>query len=146
MKRHPTLIPLSREHHQGLLLAQLMKLGAPAYRGMPQNSSDKIAYAKAKFESLLKGHFEQEEEKLFPFLLDKAPLLSGLITELKNEHQQMTQMVQELHASAPNEAKMDAFGKLLESHIRKEERVLFEDAQRELEESDWKELALQLHN
>jgi len=34
MKRHEALAPFSREHHGALILAQVMKKGAPAYKGI----------------------------------------------------------------------------------------------------------------
>ena len=55
MKRHESLAPLSREHHEGLILAQLLKKGAPAYRGLPTDLAGKLSYAREMFERILEG-------------------------------------------------------------------------------------------
>ena len=57
IKRHKALQPLSRDHHQGLILAQILKKGAPQYKGMPSTIEGKKEYAIAFSESELKQHF-----------------------------------------------------------------------------------------
>ena len=64
MKRHDALAPLSREHHSALLLAQLLKKEAPAYKGMPTALNEKAAYALNIFTTKLQMHFKKEEEML----------------------------------------------------------------------------------
>ena len=69
MKRHESLAPLSREHHAALLLAQLLKKNAAAYKGMPADTPGKILYAAEFYSSHLIAHFDDEEkvfEKLWP--------------------------------------------------------------------------------
>ena len=61
MKRHEALAPLSREHHNTLMLAQLLKKDAPVYKGLPANVKDKAVYALQQFEEMIKDHFQQEE-------------------------------------------------------------------------------------
>ena len=43
MKRHEALAPLSREHHGTLILAQLLKKGAPVYKGLPDTDTGKAS-------------------------------------------------------------------------------------------------------
>ena len=66
MKRHPALITLSREHHDGLVIAQVLKSDVPAYRGMPDRPADRLEYFKARFVTALKPHFISEEQVPVP--------------------------------------------------------------------------------
>ncbi len=61
MKRHEALIPLSREHHGALLLAQVLKSDVPDYKGMPTLPAEKAAYALETFTNTLQPHFKKEE-------------------------------------------------------------------------------------
>ena len=140
MRRHEVLIPFSREHHQALLLAQLMKMGAPPYRGMPESPADKIRYAKVKAEQLLKPHFLREERVLFPFIAEIAPDLMKAYASLQAEHRLLMDLVGSLDPNEPDEYLMDDFGHLLDAHIRKEERGLFQDVQQLVKEEDWQRL------
>jgi iron-sulfur cluster repair protein YtfE (RIC family) len=124
MKRHESLAPLSREHHEALILAQLLKKNAPIYKGLPQLPADKARHALAFFNSHLKNHFQQEEG-----MLDKVMHCDRRIEEITREiiaeHEQLTLLFTSLADTADIEATMDELGRLLEQHIRKEERVLF---------------------
>lgn len=130
MRRHPKLIPLSRQHRSMLMLAQLLKKGAPPYKGLPQTSEGKIEYAIGLFVQLIEKHFAIEEQYVFPELAG-TETLDRLIIELKVEHQHLRAYFQQLDPSKPNLALMDALGHLLEKHIRKEERQYFQAAQSE---------------
>jgi iron-sulfur cluster repair protein YtfE (RIC family) len=125
-KRHESLIPLSREHHYALMLCLRIN------RGLPDNGADagwlktKARQAIMFFESNLVTHFKAEEEILFPAMreMDQA---NALIVELRDEHQRLESLVQQLRSAELNstEATLRGFAGLLEAHIRKEERLLF---------------------
>lgn len=136
MKRHNALILLSHDHHHGLLLAQLLKKSAPAYKGLPSDTPGKINYAIEKFNSDLSIHFEDEEKILFPILKGKDSEVDNLIDELIEEHKQLRKKIISLHDIPDPEDTMDEIGYLLESHIRKEERNLFQKAQEILIEEE----------
>jgi hemerythrin-like domain-containing protein len=140
MKRHPSLIALSHDHHHGLMLAQLIKKGAPEYKGLPTDIIGKVKYAKEAWEKELKLHFKNEEEILFPFVKNKDVDLDKLIEGILEEHKQIKSLVKNLDTSENKEEVLNDLGILLEKHIRKEERqvfkmiqMLFEDELNELE-------------
>ena len=54
MKRHEALAPLSRDHHEALILSQLLKKDSPAYKGLPVTVEGKVNYAVGFFEKNLK--------------------------------------------------------------------------------------------
>ena len=126
MKRHIALIPLSREHHSALILAQLLKKDAPVYKGLPQTAKEKAIYATAFFEKELKAHFEKEEA-VFGLVKMVHPGIEKMINELVVEHRDLSAMFHSLTDTVSQDliAKMNSLGELLKNHIRKEERFLF---------------------
>ena len=129
LRRHPSLIPLSRDHHHGLVLAQLLKYDVPDYRGMPQTVEGKIAYAIRFCEEELRPHFRKEEEILLPAVAGYDALLDAHCERIRSEHRQLAQIPDAWRASTPTGADLDEFGRLLAEHIRFEERVFFQRLQ-----------------
>ena len=103
MKRHPSLIALSHDHHHGLMLAQLIKKGAPEYKGLQTDIIGKVKYAKEAWEKELKLHFKNEEEILFPFVKNKDVDLDKLIEGILEEHKQIKSLVKNLDTSENKE-------------------------------------------
>lgn len=136
MKRHPALIPLSHDHHHGLILAQLCKKGSPEYKNLPKTTEEKRTYAINFYNTELTTHFREEEEILFPVVKGKDAEADSLIDEIISEHRKLEKLVKELESTGEPEDKLDEFGNLLEQHIRKEERVLFQDIQKLLTEDE----------
>ncbi len=124
MKRHESLIALSRDHHEGLILSQLIKYGAPVYRNMPQTTEGKILYAKEFYRHHLLQHF-QKEERLFEKVKSINRELADLTTELEEEHRELHHLFALLDGPGAKEEKLNNAGVKLEAHIRKEERVFF---------------------
>lgn len=122
------LIPLSHDHHNGLLVALRMKKGGPASHrdSWPSEiNAQRDALMQFSRKELL-PHFALEEEILFPSL-SSTPSLESLISELMNEHRAMRSLLETLSSDQNIDAAklMKDFGILLEAHIRKEERQLF---------------------
>ena len=136
MKRHEALIPLSHDHHHGLMMAQLIKKGAPVYKDLPKSIEDKVNYTKNFYKTDLAKHFESEEKVLFPVVMGKDYELDKLIEEVVGEHKLIQKLVESLSVKINPEDKLDRIGILLENHIRKEERVLFEKIQAVMTEEE----------
>lgn len=124
MKRHEVLVPLSREHHDALILAQLLKKDAPNYKGLPTDHLGKIEYTIQLFNTKLKHHFAVED-KLLAVAKHYNESIAQLTLEIKNEHEQLTKMILGLTTSKQLAIDLDVLGNYLEQHVRKEERVLF---------------------
>jgi iron-sulfur cluster repair protein YtfE (RIC family) len=126
MKRHDSLVPLSRDHHEALMLCLRIHRGLPARGGDLEWVASKARQVAAFFESHLVRHFRSEEEGVFPKLkgIEDA---SVLIAELLSEHRRLEKLVEALRDCKREETAslLSNFADLLESHIRKEERVLF---------------------
>lgn len=106
-------------------------------RGMPVSLKDKAEYVKAKYTTELAPHFKKEEEILFPQVRSLSKDAGLLVTELIKEHELLQRMIRETGAE---EEALDKIGDLLEKHIRKEERILFESVQAALTEEQMNRL------
>jgi len=125
MLRDPTLIPLSRQHQHGLALCVMTRrsLASDASLESIQNLSRRVI---DQFEVELLNHFEIEEQVLFPAC---GPL--PIVSELIAEHRAIEVMVAQMRAT-PSAELLKQFCELLSSHIRREERKLFEEIQQSL--------------
>ncbi|MDX5422780.1 MAG: hemerythrin domain-containing protein [Hymenobacteraceae bacterium] len=134
MRRHESLIPISRQHHAGLLTARLLQHGAPPYKGMPTTLLAKRDYVLTFLQEHLLPHFRLEEETVFKLATEAAGELQQQAQALQGQHSQLQQLIRALplatEATLPE--KLHEVGILLEQHIRQEERVFFERLQQEL--------------
>jgi iron-sulfur cluster repair protein YtfE (RIC family) len=124
MKRHPVLIPLSREHHDSLILARLLQKDAPAYKGLPTDPAGKAEYAFQFYHDELIGHFD-EEEKILPYIKGINDELDLFIKIIPEEHEELTKYFMEIKDHSDLPSHLDKLGKALELHVRKEERQFF---------------------
>ena len=124
MKRHKILQPLSREHHEALILARLLQKDAPVYKNLPQTPEEKAVYALNFFKTDLTEHFIKEEV-LLQQVKKYNKDIAVLAEEIMKEHQDLLAIVNLLPGSHALPETLDKLGRMLEDHIRKEERVLF---------------------
>jgi hemerythrin-like domain-containing protein len=116
IKRSVQLIPLSHEHHDGLLFVWKIR------QGVQNNVSiDKLRhYTIWYWHQHIKPHFYQEEKILLPYMPADHPMAA----RLKKEHE----YIRELILNLDKEADYPTFSRLcnlLNDHIRFEERELF---------------------
>ncbi len=136
MLRDPSLIPLSHQHQHGLALTVLIDRGLKA-EPTPEKAlelADKVARM-ADVELL--GHFQVEERVLFPAV--RARLDSdAVVDELIEQHRALESLIERVAAASHGEliGLLTEFGELLHSHIRIEERQLFQEIQTKLDEGE----------
>ena len=125
--RHPSLIPLSQDHHHGLALAlrcrkqalgQIKPMGLKGLKERAQELRDFFA-------DNLVVHFRAEEEVLFPQMRALVPESEAILEQLIRDHQQIRAAIPRLEGEAGLGKLVFDLGDLLERHIRKEERELF---------------------
>ncbi len=124
MKRHPSLIPLSRQHHGALLLAQMLKIDAPDYKGMPGDARGKTKYALEFYTKELLPHFAAEEA-VFKKIKNVDTELDKHLEEVIEEHHSLRLLFEGLAGNAEDTSYQDVIGQVLEKHIRREDRELF---------------------
>ena len=145
MKRHPALVNLSRDHYHGLLLAQQMKADAAPYKGYPTDLEGKIRFLFSEYEQKLNPHFKEEETLLFPQVREKSPELAALVDDLIAEHRKLFALIESVQAAGDQKKVLNEFGILLEQHIRKEERRLFELIQETFSDAELAAFENKLH-
>ena len=133
MKRHASLVPLSRDHHHGLVMAQRLILGRSTNprADWPADRAQQAVRLVEFFESDLRPHFEVEEAHVFPTAARDLRDGAGRTRALIAEHETMRAMIRDLAADPTSrlDERLTAFGELLEAHIHQEERFLFEQMQ-----------------
>ena len=129
MKRHTSLISLSKDHHQTLIIAQILKKNAPVYKGMPSDPVGKRKYILDFWKTELANHFIVEEEILIPESISKNSDLNEMCKQVFEEHKQIKGLISQLKHSDNPEYELDQIGQSLENHIRFEERIVFEKIQ-----------------
>jgi iron-sulfur cluster repair protein YtfE (RIC family) len=144
LKRNKALHILSHDHHHGLLLAQLIKKGSPQYKNLPDTTEGKKDYSIRFYNDELIKHFEDEENILFPVVKGKDVEIDNLFEEIITEHKKIKQLINRLESDEDIENILDELGSILESHIRKEERILFGKIQEILTEDELTALENQL--
>jgi iron-sulfur cluster repair protein YtfE (RIC family) len=133
MVRDRSLIPLSHTHHHALALCVQIRRGlsggsaASAVLGL----ADSVV---SHFQTEMREHFHCEETIVFP-ALSCIEDLRPVIAELLHEHRELAAMVEHLR-SEPDVQRLEVFAEMLTQHVRKEERILFEQAQRLLSRED----------
>jgi iron-sulfur cluster repair protein YtfE (RIC family) len=125
MLRDKNLVPLSRQHQHALALCVRID------RASPIRDSDLAAWQAEMvqlFQSEVAVHFVAEERVLFPVAGGFAEL-TGLVAELVAEHAALRAAFTRAEVSALSSTDLTDFAARFSTHIRKEERQLFERLQ-----------------
>ncbi len=121
MLRHPSLQPLSRQHHHALALCVFIRRelekATPDIGGMASRAA-------RQFEDDIRAHFDAEERILFPAVAAELGAVP-LVEQLLEEHRQLQSLAAALK-EAPGAAALADFAELLRRHVRTEENELFE--------------------
>lgn len=130
MFRHPSLRPLSRQHHHALALCVLLRRGL----SIPQPDVNGLAHRVLRdFDGGIRGHFEAEERILFPEARQLAGL-DPLVNQLLDDHRRLERLAANL-AAQPAACTLEEFAARLTAHVRLEENELFEQMQNRLDTS-----------
>jgi hemerythrin-like domain-containing protein len=130
MLRDKALIPLSRQHQHSLALCVRLTRALEEEAGAidPDTWQAEIA---EHFEQETAGHFAAEEGNVFP-LAAEVPELQPLVQDLLAEHVLLRALVKRAAERNLDALGLAEFAEKLSSHIRKEERQLFEGMQSHL--------------
>ena len=132
MKRIEQLQPLSREHHQSLLLAQ--KAIQVSKAGNTDLISELCQKIVNEYPDVWMVHFQIEEDSIFQLfdvhsndtgnkLRQNEEEVTNLCEQLKQEHLTMNAYYEQMKSG--DYTVLEQFGELLKQHTRTEERQLF---------------------
>lgn len=119
IKRHQALIPLSRQHHFGLLFSWKLRKGFSKNIAIERMGE----YAKWFYEHEIKPHFKDEEKYLFPILEADNELIERAL----KEHRRIRRLFND---TKNPERSLHQLEEELDAHIRFEERILFNEIQK----------------
>lgn len=141
--RHIALHPLSKQHHQGLLVSLLLEKGLKKRVPVKELRDFIIQF----WEQELAAHFDMEESIFAPYSI-LYPILTNQFAQMKLDHQEIRFLIQKIN----NESRVDqsdsinTFAALLEKHIRFEERELFNALQETLSDIELVDVLQQLES
>lgn len=135
MLRDKNLIPLSHQHQRALALCVRIERASPINDGDAGSWQSEIAQ---HWQSEIEIHFAAEEKLLFP-AARRFHELEPLVQELTADHAMLRKSFSAAMTNKMSSADLTAFARTLSTHIRKEERQLFEPLQKLI---DPRELAL----
>ena len=118
IKREKALQPLSHDHHQGLLLCWKIRTGIKKGIELQRIKT----YTNWFYKTHLIPHFEIEEAWIFPILGNEHELVKKALTE----HRRIKSICE---STEDQERNLSLLEEELESHIRFEERILFNEIQ-----------------
>ena len=122
MKRHPALVPLSSEHHQGLVWSRkLLDLDDSLTEEEIHSIFDEF---KGVWNDEINPHFRKEEEILLPLFERTGHATENPVMEMLRQHIVIRARMFALRDEGALQYGMQV-GELLKAHIRFEERELF---------------------
>lgn len=121
MKRHPSLQPLSRDHHHGLVEARALRWALSGRAGTLHGARTSLL---GEWSRRLAAHFDDEERWLVAFIPDAADAL-----RLRAEHGELRDRIATLSRAdveiEPDRELLASIAERLHDHIRWEETHLF---------------------
>ena len=142
MLRDKSLIPLSRQHQHALALCVRIDRASPINDPDLRSWQEEIAQ---HFEMEIKFHFAAEERVLFPVARTFGEL-TALVDELLADHENLRKSFSKAEGRTMSAAGLSEFARQLSTHIRKEERQLFERMQVLLSPAELATLGVQLED
>ena len=139
MRRAAALEPLSRDHHQALVVAQ--KLRRATVETAPTARRAFISF----WETEGQNHFRSEEELLLPAFARHGDAGHDAVVRVLVDHVNLRRLAGDLEAQPePPLHQLRELGELLHEHVRHEERILFPLIEEALPEQELAALAAAL--
>ena len=117
-KRDPSLVPLSHDHHHGLVRVFRIRQALRSATGLEREAE----MTRDFFTRDLVPHFRAEEEVVVPILRETAAVGADALARLVDDHRTLERFADELSRTT---SPLGNFADLLERHIRCEEREIF---------------------
>lgn len=118
MKRHPALVPLSRDHHHALVIARRLR------HATTQTAAETARAFLAHWDAEQRLHFRLEEELLLPAYAAHGAPDHAAVLRMLVDHMLIRRDAARL-ANAPPLELLHDLGARLADHVELEERELF---------------------
>jgi len=128
MLRDENLVPLSRQHQHALALCVRINRAPMATAREVQAWQAEV---EQHFGLEIQYHFAAEEKDVFP-LARRIASLVPLVEDLLAEHARLRDFFEKARTGTLDGPTLRVFADMLSTHIRKEERQLFEEMQKHL--------------
>ena len=128
IKRHQAIVSFSKDHHFGLLLAWKIRQGLEKAVNAERISKYVVYFFKADLEK----HFKDEEQLLFCKLQES----DSLRKRAEADHQSIYNLVNDIDKNKNDTKLLSQLANELETHIRFEERELFNHLQNKITPED----------
>lgn len=135
MKRHEVLIPISKRHHDALMVAQLWKKNAPPYPGLPLDTQGKFRYGMSHLSNRVMEAISGLR-CISDVLMDMELEFTHLFT-IQESGQEIARNFSHLKADAEL---MHSFALKLETYVRLVEREFFSELQEKLSQEEFAQL------
>jgi hypothetical protein len=120
VRRDPALATLSRDHHQALFVSQKLR------RARVETATDALTALRAYWHADGREHFRIEEEDLLPAYAAYGDPYDPLLARVVCDHIAIRQRIRALDATdQPSLDELHELGRLIDAHVRCEERELF---------------------
>lgn len=139
MKRNDNLVPLSWEHHSGLVFARRIRKRIESGYSIPEIKN----YILAEWNNSLKRHFDLEETIIAPVFNRYVPADPEL-NRMEYDHNRMREIIGLLNGKNFTGNELLEFSELLTKHIRFEEEVLFPLFEEKIPETEMHEIGMKL--
>jgi hemerythrin-like domain-containing protein len=136
MLRDKSLVPLSRQHQHALALCVRINRAPLASEREVQAWQVEV---EQHFALEIQHHFAAEEKDVFPVARQHAELVP-LVEELLAEHVRLREFFAQARVRSLEGPALRQFAEMLSAHIRKEERQLFEEMQKQMGSADLQRL------
>jgi hemerythrin-like domain-containing protein len=142
-RRHDALIPLTHDHHHALVQARAL-IGASQADERRRVEAARTFLDFYRRDTLL--HFHEEEEVLFPRLLESVESIPQALIRVLADHIRIHGMVTRLKTAVEQgdvaTDQLREIGELLRAHIRLEESELFPLIERSVPEEALRDISL----
>lgn len=135
LKRHKSIVPLSKDHHQALLLCWKIRTGFKKNIA-PQRIK---SYSNWFWTNHIQPHFNIEEKYVFPVLGNEHDLIKKAL----EEHRSLKKLFE---SETDINKNLSLIEKELENHVRFEERVLFGEIQKVATDEELKNIEIHHQN
>ena len=120
MKRDQSLIPLTHDHHHVLAMVRKSRAALRTEGGAGKAVDDLTEFYQAEMIS----HFREEEEEIFPLLVDDRGDIPEELARAMREHLRIHALVKQLRRLRSVKL-LEELLDLIEGHVRLEEKTLF---------------------